>query len=139
MSITGNANDNIGRSLITTVNNGTILKNSTKIIELLSHTHHNPKYDIICLYYLEGYKKVELCVEKELNTNKITATTYFFDGGMSLQHNHSRHYDNISLMPNKYKLMVMDLTRYINLIDFNRIKGNMGVVSIAELSSLTVY
>lgn len=90
-------------------------------IEILSHNFHNPYCNIICTYFMENDKKIELTYYKNIKTNEEGHEIYKFKNTQSIQHYWSRCYNKNNL-PKKYEQIANQLKEIFSKINFEEYK-----------------
>lgn len=101
-----------------TVNGGVIENIANKRVEILSHTFHNPHYNIVCTYFMCGPNKVEVTYYRHFD-GAAGMEIYKFKGREELQHYYSRSCTKQSEIPKKYIEILNELMQIYELIDFN--------------------
>ena len=91
------------------------------VLEILRPEKHNPYCQIVCYYFWDRKesRKVMVTLHRDIRNNTWGSTVYYFKDAKSLQHYHSRNYNNFVGMPQKY----YDIVHYIHP-NFIEIFGN---------------
>ena len=107
------------------VNDGIVVLSNDKWIpsvEILSHTFHNPGYNILCTYYYDRDigAKVEVALCKNIESGRWSVEVCFFHTRRDLQHYRSYWYDlSDNNMPIKYKATIVSLRMLYDKINFS--------------------
>ncbi|EKS4345206.1 hypothetical protein QB607_003210 [Clostridium botulinum] len=102
--------------------NGGIKENMESLtIEILSHNFHNPHCDIVCTYFMEGNKKIEVTFYKDIKNNICGHEVYYFNSAKQIEHFYSRNY-NKNNIPKKYKQIAEQLKNIHAKINFGDYK-----------------
>ena len=107
-----------------------IFNNNKEVVEFISHEVINQPYDEVRQYFIESNKKQCIAVEKNINDNKIAITTYFYKDDSSYRICNTRRYEEFGLLPNKYKLRVICILQYFDIIDFSKVAKKKGLTDI---------
>lgn len=93
-------------------------------VEILSHNFHNPHCNIVCTYFMEDNKKVEVTYYKDITQNRQGHEVYYFHGKNSLSHYYSRVYNQLNI-PRKYKQIAEQLKNIYDKINFEEYKTKL--------------
>lgn len=101
-----------------------LFKGQPIIIEVLRPEKHNPTHQIIC-YYLFDKKlgsKVEVTLYRDITNGAIGSEIYYFHNKEDTQHYRSMNYVGLNNIPDKYLLIISQLSKAMYEIFGNIIK-----------------